>query len=191
MSISSPASPRGQQGENLSGASTFSPRAASDYNALGSQANTNAWLVDGIWDNEYTFNTVLVQPSVESVQEFKVLTGTYSAEFGGGAGVVSVSTRSGSNALHGEAFEFLRNRVLDAKPYQFTPAPVVKPPFKRNQFGAAVGGRSGATRRSFSAIITERAIKAVERIRSRERKLIDSVRGAGFKVSDLREGLLE
>jgi len=130
----------GQQGENLSGASTFNPRAASDYNALGSQANTNAWLVDGIWDNEYTFNTVLVQPSVESVQEFKVLTGTYSAEFGGGAGVVSVSTRSGSNALHGEAFEFLRNRVLDAKPYQFTPAPVVKPPFKRNQFGAAVGG---------------------------------------------------
>ncbi|PYV21887.1 MAG: hypothetical protein DMG24_18330, partial [Acidobacteria bacterium] len=113
---------------------------ASDYNALGSQANTNAWLVDGIWDNEYTFNTVLVQPSVESVQEFKVLTGTYSAEFGGGAGVVSVSTRSGSNELHGEAFEFLRNRVLDAKPYQFTPTPVVKPPFKRNQFGAAVGG---------------------------------------------------
>ncbi|PYV23512.1 MAG: hypothetical protein DMG27_15495, partial [Acidobacteria bacterium] len=98
------------------------PRAASDYNALGSQANTNAWLVDGIWDNEYTFSTVLVQPSVESVQEFKVLTGTYSAQFGGGAaGVVSVSTRSGSNELHGEAFEFLRNRVLDAKPYQFTP----------------------------------------------------------------------
>ena len=112
----------GQQGENLSGASTFNPRAASDYNALGSQANTNAWLVDGIWDNEYTFSTVLVQPSVESVQEFKVLTGTYSAQFGGGAaGVVSVSTRSGSNELHGEAFEFLRNRVLDAKPYQFTP----------------------------------------------------------------------
>src|SRR5437764_278640 len=135
-----PGASTGQQGGNLSGASTFSPRAASDYNALGSQANTNAWLVDGIWDNEYTFNTVLVQPSVESVQEFKVLTGTYSAEFGGGAGVVSVSTRSGSNALHREAFESLRNRALDAKPYQFTPTPVVKPPFKRNQFGAAVGG---------------------------------------------------
>ena len=130
----------GQQGENLSGASTFNPRAASNYNALGSQANTNAWVVDGIDDNEYTFNTVIVQPSVESVQEFKVLTGTYSAEFGAGAGVVSVSTRSGSNAIHGTAFEFLRNDALDAKPYQFTRTPVVKPPFRRNQFGAAVGG---------------------------------------------------
>ncbi len=56
----------GQPGENLSGASTFNPRAASDFNALGSQANANAWLVDGIMDNEYTFNTVMVQPSVES-----------------------------------------------------------------------------------------------------------------------------
>ncbi|MBV9083491.1 MAG: carboxypeptidase regulatory-like domain-containing protein, partial [Acidobacteriaceae bacterium] len=63
---------QGQAGENLSGASTFNPRAASDFNALGSQANANAWLVDGIMDNEYTFNTVMVQPSVESVQEFKV-----------------------------------------------------------------------------------------------------------------------
>ena len=75
----------GQAGENLSGASTFNPRAASNFNALGSQANTNAWLIDGIDDNEYTFNTVMVQPSVESIGEFKVLTGTFSAEFGRGA----------------------------------------------------------------------------------------------------------
>ncbi len=67
----------GQVGENLSGASTFNPRGASNFNALGHQANTNAWLVDGIDNNEYTFNTVIVAPSVESVREFKVLTGTY------------------------------------------------------------------------------------------------------------------
>ena len=67
----------GQAGENLSGSSSFNPRAASDFNALGSQANTNAWIVDGIVDNEYTFNTVMVQPSVESIAEFKVLTGSY------------------------------------------------------------------------------------------------------------------
>lgn len=60
----------GQQGENLSGASSFNPRAASDFNALGSQANANAWLVDGIEDNEETYNTVMVQPSIESIQEF-------------------------------------------------------------------------------------------------------------------------
>src|SRR5581483_2674771 len=85
----------GQPGENLSGSSSFNPRAASDFNALGSQANANAYLVDGIVDNEWTFNTVMIQPSVESVAEFKVLTGSYSAEFGGGAGVISTSTRSG------------------------------------------------------------------------------------------------
>ena len=105
----------GQAGENLSGASTFNPRASSNFNALGSQANANAWLVDGIVDNEYTFNTVMVQPSVESVQEFKVLTGTYSAEFGRGAGIVTTQTRSGSNQFHGSAFEFLRNSYLDAR----------------------------------------------------------------------------
>src|SRR5207247_812336 len=105
----------GQVGENLSGASTLNPRAASNFNALGSQANTNAWLVDGIDNNEYTFNTVIVQPTVESVREFKVLTGTFSAEFGRGAGVVSVSTKSGQNAWHGTAFEYLRNEAFDAK----------------------------------------------------------------------------
>jgi outer membrane receptor protein involved in Fe transport len=129
----------GQAGENLSGASTFNPRGASNFNALGSQANTNAWLVDGVDDNEYTFNTVMVQPSVESIGEFKVLTGTFSAEFGRGGGVVSVSTKSGSNQLHGSAFEFLRNSYLDARNY-FNGKTQPQPPFRRNQFGASLGG---------------------------------------------------
>ncbi len=129
----------GQQGENLSGSSSFNPRAASNFNALGSQANMNAWLVDGIDNNEYTFNTVIVQPSIESVREFKVLTGSFSSEFGRGAGVVSVSSKSGTNDLHGNAFEFLRNDVLDARNY-FNPRPQAKPPYRRNQYGAAAGG---------------------------------------------------
>jgi hypothetical protein len=130
----------GQQGENLSGSSSFNPRASSNFNALGSQANTNGWIVDGIDDNEWTFNTVMIQPSVESVAEFKVLTGSFSAEFGRGAGVVSVSTRSGSNDLHGEAFEYLRNSYMDARNY-FNPSPQVQPEYRRNQFGAAAGGK--------------------------------------------------
>ncbi len=130
----------GQPGENLSGSSSFNPRAASDFNALGSQANTNAWLVDGIDDNEWTFNTVMVQPSVESIAEFKVLTGTFSAEFGRGAGVVSVSTRSGSNAFHGEVFDYLRNSYMDARNY-FNPTTQKQPEYRRNQFGGALGGR--------------------------------------------------
>jgi hypothetical protein len=129
----------GQAGENLSGASTFNPRGASNFNALGSQANTNAWLVDGIDNNEYTYNTVIVQPTVESVREFKVLTGTFSAEFGRGAGVVSVSTKSGNNELHGTAFEFLRNERFDAKDFFALPT-ARKPPLDRHQFGAALSG---------------------------------------------------
>ncbi len=129
----------GQAGENLSGSSSFNPRAASDFNALGSQANTNAYLVDGIVDNEWTFNTVMVQPSVASVGEFKVLTGSYSAEFGGGSGVVSTSTRSGSNKLHGEVFNFIRNSAMDARNYFAGPG-VQKPAYRRGQFGGDVGG---------------------------------------------------
>lgn len=129
----------GQIGENLSGASSFNPRAASDFNALGSQANANGWLVDGIMNNEQTFNTVILQPSVESIQEFKVLTGTFSAEFGRGAGVVSVSTRSGSNQFHGSAMDFVRNTVLNARNYFAAPTQP-KPPFQRNQFEGTFSG---------------------------------------------------
>jgi hypothetical protein len=129
----------GQVNENLSGASTFNPRGASNFNALGSQANANAWLIDGIDNNEYTFNTVIVSPSVESVREFKVLTGTFSAEFGRGAGVVSVSTKSGSNEFHGTAFEYLRNEVFDARNF-FARAPAPKPPLDRHQYGASLSG---------------------------------------------------
>ena len=129
----------GQAGENLSGASTFNPRGASNFNALGSQANTNAWLVDGIDNNEYTFNTVIVQPTVESVREFKVLTGTFSAEFGRGAGVVSVSTKSGQNEWHGTAFEYLRNEKFDAKNFFALPT-AKKAPLDRHQFGGALSG---------------------------------------------------
>ncbi len=129
----------GQQGENLGGSSTFNPRAGSNFNALGAQESTSAWLIDGIMDNEFTFNTVMVQPSVESIQEFKVLTGVYSSEYGRGSGIVTTQTRSGSNQFHGEAFEFYRTSDLDARSY-FNTTNQKKPPYIRNQFGAALGG---------------------------------------------------
>ena len=144
----SPGITPGQANENLSGASTFNPRGASNFNALGHQANANAWLIDGIDNNEYTFNTVIIAPSVEQVREFKVLSGVFSAEFGRGAGVVSVATKSGSNTLHGTAFEYVRNDAFDARNFfvrkvtlpdgrlQVDP----KPPFDRHQFGGAAGG---------------------------------------------------
>ncbi|HTG99764.1 MAG TPA: TonB-dependent receptor, partial [Vicinamibacterales bacterium] len=138
----------GQAGENLSGASTFNPRGASNFNALGHQANANAWLIDGIDNNEYTFNTLIIAPSVEQVREFKVLSGVFSAEFGRGAGVVSVATKSGTNTFHGTVFEYLRNDAFDARNFFVRKVPLPngglqkdpKPPLDRHQFGGAVGG---------------------------------------------------
>lgn len=138
----------GQAGENLSGASTFNPRGASNFNALGHQANANAWLIDGIDNNEYTFNTLIIAPSVEQVREFKVLSGVFSAEFGRGAGVVSVATKSGSNVLHGTAFEYLRDDAFDARNFFVRKVQLPggglrvdpKPPLNRHQFGGAAGG---------------------------------------------------
>ena len=130
----------GQAGENIGGSSSFNPRAASNFNSLGSQANSNGYLVDGIVDNEYTFNTVMVQPSVQSIAEFKVLTGSYSAEFGAGAGILSTSTRSGSNGLHGELFGYFRNSEVDARNYFSQVGVVAKPAYRRGQYGGAVAG---------------------------------------------------
>ena len=78
-------------------------------------------------------------PSVESVREFKVLTGTFSAEFGRGAGVVSVSTKSGNNECHGTAFEYLRNEAFDAKNFFALPT-AKKAPLDRHQYGAQLSG---------------------------------------------------
>jgi hypothetical protein len=77
---------------------------------------------------------------VEGVLEFQVLTNSYSAEFGRSTGgVVNADTRSGTNQYHGSVFEFLRNSALDSKNF-FDPANQRIPPFKRNQFGAVLGG---------------------------------------------------
>ena len=75
---------------------------------------------------------------MEAIQEFSVLTNTYSAEFGGTGAAVNAVTKSGSNAFHGSAYEYLRNSVLDSSNY--FDAPGQKPTFKRNQFGGSLGG---------------------------------------------------
>src|SRR5271156_3787483 len=103
----------------------------------GSRPNSTDWLLDGVDNNELTAGGIAIFSSIDSIQEFKVLTYTYSAEYGTRAGPsVLVTTKSGSNNFHGTLYEFLRNTSLDADSY-FATTPEK---FNLNQFGGAVGG---------------------------------------------------
>jgi Carboxypeptidase regulatory-like domain/TonB dependent receptor-like, beta-barrel/TonB-dependent Receptor Plug Domain len=110
----------------------------------GARPQQNNYRLDGVSLNDYANGapgSVLGgNLGVDAIQEFSVLTSNYSAEYGKtSGGVVNAITRSGTNAFHGSVYEFLRNSALDAKNY-FEPADTAKAPFKRNQFGGAIGG---------------------------------------------------
>src|SRR6267378_528733 len=103
----------------------------------GSRAQSTDWLYDGVDNNELTAGGIAVLPSIDAIQEFKVLTYNYSAEFGTRAGpTVLITTKSGTNKLHGSLFEFFRNTSLDAKSF----FAVKKDKFNLNQFGGSLGG---------------------------------------------------
>ena len=102
----------------------------------GSRPNSTDWLLDGVDNNELTAGGIGIFSSIDDIQEFKVLTYTYSAEYGTRAGpTVLVTTKGGTNELHGSLFEFVRNTDLDAKSY-FATAPEK---FNLNQFGGSIG----------------------------------------------------
>ena len=110
----------------------------------GQRPTQNLFLLDGSIGNDYTSRTPAGvggnSLGVEAIQEFSLLSGNYSAEYGTAlGGVINLVTRSGTNTLHGSVFEFLRNSSLDAKNY-FDPKDKAIAPFRRNQFGVALGG---------------------------------------------------
>ncbi len=92
---------------------------------------------DGIETRNSWYGAIGILPSIDSIQEFKVLETGSSAEYGGGGGFIEVVTKSGTNTLHGTAYEFFRNNDLDARNF-FDIGPA--PPFRQNQFGGSVGG---------------------------------------------------
>ena len=110
-------------------------RAGAEIVANGGRGSFDLFMIDGIDDRDQSVGTVKVFPNLESIQEFQVQTNNYEAEFTSGGAVVNVLTRSGSNDIHGSAFEFVRNGALDAR--QFFDAK--KPQFQRNQFGFSIG----------------------------------------------------
>jgi outer membrane receptor protein involved in Fe transport len=105
--------------------------------------NRDIWMqvnINGITAVNNRAPFVNFYPSVDAIQEFKVQSSNYSAEYGGQSGAnINVQLRSGTNEFHGSAFEFLRNNAMDARGY-FAPAPLPKPVLRRNQFGGVVTG---------------------------------------------------
>jgi len=122
---------------NGGASSEVSTRGTFSLSVGGSRAQSTDWLYDGVDNNEVTAGGIGILPSIDAIQEFKVLTYNYSAEYGTRSGpTVLVITKSGANKLHGSLFEFFRNTVLDAQ----DPFASKKDKFNLNQFGASLGG---------------------------------------------------
>jgi Carboxypeptidase regulatory-like domain len=107
----------------------------------GGRGRSNNFTVNGGDANDQFVNLPTVQPSPDSIQEFRVLTNTFDAEYGRNSGsIVNVVTKSGSNQFHGNMYEFFRNKVLNANAYCFSSDGCTKPKFNQNQFGGTFGG---------------------------------------------------
>src|SRR6266404_5176005 len=120
-----------------SATSEVAARGSFSLSVGGSRPNSTDWILDGVDNNELTAGGIGIFSSIDDVQEFKVLTYNYSAEYGTRAGpTVLVTSKSGSNAFHGSLFEFLRNTSLDAKSF-FATTPEK---FNLNQYGGSIGG---------------------------------------------------
>ena len=131
--------------QETSNGSFFTSNASSEVAARGpfslsvggSRANSTDWLIDGVDNNELTAGGIAILSSIDSLQEFKVLTYNYSAEYGTRAGpTVLLTTKSGTNDFHGSLFQFFRNTALDAKSFFATSTEK----FNLNQFGGTLGG---------------------------------------------------
>jgi carboxypeptidase family protein len=127
----------GQAGDRQGGT-----RANQQLSISGQRREFNYDTLDGVDNTDVNFNTYIFLPSVDALEEFKVQTGVYSAEFGREASQVNVVTKSGTNSFHGTVFEFHRDDAWDARPYSFTAqqAAAPKAPFKWDQYGYTAGG---------------------------------------------------
>src|SRR5256712_5064674 len=127
----------GQAGDRQGGT-----RANQQLSISGQRREFNYYTLDGVDNTDVNFNTYIFLPSVDALEEFKVQTGVYSAEFGREASQVNVVTKSGTNSLRGTIFEFHRDDAFDARPYSFNAqqAAAPKAPFKWDQYGYTAGG---------------------------------------------------
>ncbi|HXM94539.1 MAG TPA: carboxypeptidase regulatory-like domain-containing protein [Candidatus Dormibacteraeota bacterium] len=105
----------------------------------GGRGRSNNYTVNGGDGNDLFVNLPAIEPSPDSIEEFRVISNSFDAEYGRNSGaVVNVVTKSGTNSLHGSVYEFFRNDVINTHPFTFVASP--KPAFKQNQFGGTIGG---------------------------------------------------
>src|SRR5215471_4194995 len=114
-------------------------RAQQNISVAGQRSEFNHFTLDGVENTDVNFNTYVFLPSIDALQEFKVQTGIFPAEFGRATTQINVSTKPGTNEFHGTLFEFLRNDKLDARQYAFA-GERQREPLKWNQYGFALGG---------------------------------------------------
>ena len=100
-------------------------------------------MLDGTYVRSVRFNNMSLQPNVDTLQEFNLLRNSFSTEYGQGQAVVSMVTKSGSNQLHGDLFDYFRNGDMNARNF----FAAVHDSLKRNQFGGTAGGRIRTGRR--------------------------------------------
>jgi hypothetical protein len=132
---------RGIPGANIDGAGSLAWRASASFSANGQRPRDNNYILDGVDNNETWLQTVVIFPAVDSLDEFKLQTSTYSAEFGRSlGGVVNLQIKSGSNDFRGSGYEFFRHDTLDANNFFNNRAGRPKPPFEQHQFGGTLGG---------------------------------------------------
>jgi hypothetical protein len=128
-------------GGNIDGGGSLAWRAGSGFSANGQRPRDNNYMLDGVDNNETWLQTVVTFPSVEALDEFKMQTSTYSAEFGRSlGGVVNIQIKSGANKYHGNVYDFERNDKLDANNFFNNRAGRPKPKFTQHQFGGILGG---------------------------------------------------
>jgi len=123
------------------GGSPYAMRGGANYSVNGALAAGNSYLVDGVYNRNLWLNTLVMVPVVDAIQEYRVMTSNYTAEYGESAGAITeVATKAGSNVFHGDVWEFLRNDKLNANTFFNNRGGLARPGFRRNEFGAAAGG---------------------------------------------------
>ncbi len=133
-----PGANSGQSGTNAGGQTFETSRANEALSVNGLRVTNNNFLLDGLDNNEYGNGGVIALPPPDAIQEFRTEENSMSAEFGRGGAAVNVALKSGTNELHGGAYEFIRNDKLDARNF----FDMNRAPFRRNQFGFFLAGRS-------------------------------------------------